>query len=748
MKRRTFLQATLVTAGGLALGSSSPGCADDEASSNTDQDAVGSDSDGDTQVQDTSPPTDPAQAFPQSVASGDPTASSVILWTRVNDPSRLGEDLQVTLEVASDPDFAQLITLDGAASLTVTAEARFDHCVKVRVAGLQAATKYYYRFTYAASAGAITSRVARTNTAPAPTENVAVRFAFVSCQDYNGRYYNAYKRLATEEVDFVLHLGDYIYETTGDPSFQTIDANRRVSFRDPAGAIVFNEGTETEYLAAATLDQYRDLYRTFRGDKELQSVHERFPFVVIWDDHEFSDDCWGINTTYFGDDRDGPDAARRQAANQAWFEYQPVDYQTQGFRYDADVAPPNDIQIYRDFVWGRNLHLFLIDGRSYRGDHPVPEDAFPGAIAVDQATLTAKLGGVPEYGAPYVDIATYQDGDYANVLKAAAEAVGYDAGKVTGNIAAGYINQLLEGINEGKPEAEKVPPIPDDQMLTMERGLAYFSLNKSGFYSGLGARQLVRRDTYDVYTDIRWDADPDSEVLLGQAQRDWLVSGVKASQAIWKVIANPFMLMPLQLDLSQLEFGLPDFFKQKFYLLADDWVAARHRRDALLTELAKLQDVVAVTGDVHAFFAGNPMVNNDPSKRIVELVTSGISSSTLRNILLATAKSDPALNAAGAPALASLIEGLLLDPMSKPNPHLAYAQAARHGVTIVEAGGSELNASQLQIDSTEVTKDLTAAEVAEKFTEERFRVNSGSPDLFQEQKGVWMKWDPVSQTWV
>ena len=98
----------------------------------------------------------------------------------------------------------------------------------------------------------------------------------------------------------MVHLGDYIYETTGDPLFQGGADERALSFDDEAGAIVFNEGTDDEYFAAKSLDNYRQLYRIYRSDPALQTIHERYPVVMMWDDHEFTNDSHGATGTYFG----------------------------------------------------------------------------------------------------------------------------------------------------------------------------------------------------------------------------------------------------------------------------------------------------------------------------------------------------------------------------------------------------------------------------------------------------------------
>src|SRR5262249_15384807 len=160
---------------------------------------------------------------------------------------------------------------------TLAATAAFGGCVKARVVGLEAATTYYYRFIYVADDGkSYASHVGTTKTAPKPEDDVPVKFAYVSCADYVGRHYHSYAALAFEEnVDFFVHLGDYVYETTGDPGFQGGAPERKMVFSDEAGAIAFSSATK--YYAAKSISNYRDLYRTIRGDASLQAVHEKFP---------------------------------------------------------------------------------------------------------------------------------------------------------------------------------------------------------------------------------------------------------------------------------------------------------------------------------------------------------------------------------------------------------------------------------------------------------------------------------------
>ena len=214
-----------------------------------------------------------------------------------------------------------------------------------------------------------------------------MRFAVVSCQDYAGKYFHAYRKLSTLDLDVIVHLGDYVYETTADPSFQVADAARQVSFGKPEQALSLGSGAGS-YQAAQSLDNYRDLYRQYRADPDLQAVHERFPMIAIQDDHEFSDDCHGDVSTYEDGRVDETSTPRRLAADQAWFEYMPVDLsQAPTQDWDERQPFPDQLRYYRSFVFGRHLELVMTDLRRYRPDHLVPEDAFPGAVFLEQAEL-------------------------------------------------------------------------------------------------------------------------------------------------------------------------------------------------------------------------------------------------------------------------------------------------------------------------------------------------------------------------
>lgn len=295
------------------------------------------------------------RVFPQGIASADPRPDGVLLWARVEPDG--DAPLAVEYAVAEDEQFAAVV-----AAGSVEARADDDFTLRVRLVGLASGRRYWYRFF----ARGVMSPRGRTTTAPAADADAPVRFAVASCQDYLGRYYHAWRALAeqADELDFVLFLGDYIYEYTRYPELQEPSPERRVEL--PDGLVIdAAEGV----VAARTLADYRAIYRRVRTDPDLREIHRLLPFVAIWDDHEHANDAWQDRANDFdgarGDERD---TARREAATRAWFEHVPVDV-----AYDAAAGFPDDIVTWRTLRWGRLLELVLTDQRYYRDDHLIPE---------------------------------------------------------------------------------------------------------------------------------------------------------------------------------------------------------------------------------------------------------------------------------------------------------------------------------------------------------------------------------------
>lgn len=329
---------------------------------------------------------DSDKVFPQGVASGDPRQDRVVLWTRV-EPAGAGrdaaDDIAVDFVVARDEALTDIV-----ARGTLTAAASADHTVRLVPTGLAPGGRYFYRF----AVGATTTQVGRTRTAPGPDADVPVLYAMASCQDFIGRYYHAWRALLEEQadLDFILFLGDYIYESVNDKRFQAEPSpDRTVILPDGADVSPEQDGSRR---VAVTLADYRTLYKTYRSDAVLKEVHRRYAFVTTWDDHEFADDSWQDHSTSFNEldpvtktFTDEKNTPRRNAADRAFFEFQPLDV-----TYNADASFPGDIQIYRQLRWGRHVDLFMTDERYYRADHVVPEG--PPNLATGKPTANSSVG--------------------------------------------------------------------------------------------------------------------------------------------------------------------------------------------------------------------------------------------------------------------------------------------------------------------------------------------------------------------
>ncbi|WP_437522901.1 alkaline phosphatase D family protein [Sorangium sp. So ce726] len=743
MRRRDFLRATLVTAGSVVVPTA---CSDDG-------DAIGTcdvhEDDG---------------FFPQSVASGDPRHDSVVLWTRLIDSKQPQSDLTLALVVALDEGFTQLVVLTASSDnvatvgsdstqLRVTARAEFDHCVKIKVNGLSPGTTYYYRFYYMTGEGCVSSRVGRTRTAPAPGADVPVRFAFVSGQDYIGRYYNAYVALAKEELDFIVHLGGYVYETTGNPSLQAAPGQRSISFSDVDGAIAFQPAEGAAYHAAKSLSNYRELYKAYRSDPALQRVHELFPMIAVWGDHEFSDDCHGATAAYLDGREPETDEYRRKAANQAWFEYMPAEYPNDPkgdeFRYDSAVEYPDDITIYRDFPFGKHVHLVMTDLRSYRADHMIPEEAFPGKVVVQQAELDneftpEEVAALSRYGSRYIgDIDGSAWMDYKDALGIAAPLFGFDPllgfaqNETPRPISAIVVNEIVAKLNEQRPDTEQVPLISASEMSFMDVGLAYADLGKSDYHSAFGSRYFVVKEPFDAISTIALKADAARGVVMGDAQRAWFQKTMEDSKSTWKVWGNEYRLSQLVVAHTT-EPAEPEqeSLTRHFYLSCDGWDGFGKERDELIEMLAAVEgNVVSITGDLGAFLAGTPAVEGATSTtKIVEFGGAAISSATYRSVLTKQLASHPTLK--DAPEMED-IDG----SMKAANPYLAFSNATSNGFCIVEANADEFVVSMHMIPEDALAAPMYdeagAAALDRQITIARYKTLAAESELYWDDNGTW-----------
>jgi alkaline phosphatase D len=336
--------------------------------------------------------------YPEGVASGDPDASSVILWTR-----RPFEDgrrqAMLRVEVAEDEAFDRVV-----ASTRAQVSEGSDWTCRVMIGGLKPDHVYWYRFADSDGAG---SRIGRTITAPRIDDPRTIRFAFVSCQSVNEGAQNAFRRMiwddrkaaADQRLQFVLHLGDFIYEVVEYPDEVPHRYDRTVFDigRVPDARKVSN------FHVPTTLDGYRMIYRANVHDPDIQDARAYFPFVCIGDNHEFSWQGWQSFIKYDG--KAEPAQALRVAANQAWWEYIPSRVRKvsgpslEQFSPPAVVnAPinkfdaaglgdePNNLAAigsmtgYRSMRFGRHVDLIITDHHSYTMEDPTSR---PEAAAFD-----------------------------------------------------------------------------------------------------------------------------------------------------------------------------------------------------------------------------------------------------------------------------------------------------------------------------------------------------------------------------
>ena len=282
--------------------------------------------------------------FLHGVASGDPLPDGVVLWTRVT-PSReatpgsgKGPDVVVAWEVARDRAFEKVVARGRR-----TASATHDHTVHVDVRGLRPGTTYWYRFR---ALGA-TSRVGRTRTAPAANADVPVRLGVVSCANYDWGRFAAYRHLAGQDVDAVLHLGDYIYEYGPDgPLGPGMPAPAAPRHADPP-------------RECTTLTDYRVRHGCYRLDADLQAMHARHPVIAVWDDHEIANDTWREGAENH-DEGEGSWATRSRGGRRAWLEWLPV----------RRVVTDEPFRIHRRVRLGRHVDLWMLDERRFRDEQP------------------------------------------------------------------------------------------------------------------------------------------------------------------------------------------------------------------------------------------------------------------------------------------------------------------------------------------------------------------------------------------
>jgi alkaline phosphatase D len=292
------------------------------------------------------PPPDTSEAFQHGVASGDPLADRVIIWTRVTVASP--GTLKLSWEMASDANFGAI-----AARGEASTSAEQDYTVKIDVTGLQPAGIYYYRFHL----GAKISPVGRTKTLP--VGNVALaRLAVLSCSNFPAGYFNVCAEVAKRsDIDVALHLGDYIYE------YGLIGYASQLAF-----AFDREAQPPREIL---TLDDYRRRHAQYRTDADLRAMHAAVPVIAVWDDHDVADNAWSGGAENHTEGAEGSFTARRAAAVRAYHEWLPTRL----------PDPADTLKIYRSFDFGNLASLHMLDTRLIARDQQVTLEQYLSGLA-------------------------------------------------------------------------------------------------------------------------------------------------------------------------------------------------------------------------------------------------------------------------------------------------------------------------------------------------------------------------------
>ncbi len=266
--------------------------------------------------------------FYHGVASGDPLEDRVIIWTRVT-PEEITEDsIEVAWKVATDPDLENIVQ-----NGTYMTHAERDYTVKVDVTGLSAGTTYYYGFT-ALERNSLTGR---TKTTPMGDQAQHLRFAVVSCNNYEAGYFNGFRRIADRnDLDAVIHLGDYIYE------------QRARSYGD--SSLWDDERTIAPENEILTLEDYRTRHSTYKLDSMLARAHQQHPFITVWDDHESANDAWFGGAQAHDTTTEGSWEERLAVAKQVYFEWMPI-------------RDTEDRGVFRSINYGNLADLIMLDTR-------------------------------------------------------------------------------------------------------------------------------------------------------------------------------------------------------------------------------------------------------------------------------------------------------------------------------------------------------------------------------------------------
>jgi alkaline phosphatase D len=596
--------------------------------------------------------------FPGGVASGDPDSNSVLLWTRCPPVSREAADnlaLKLKVEVAEDELFTRVV-----ATAAAPVSAASDWTCRVLVGALKPSRVYWYRFTDPEGFG---SRIGRTITAPDVDDPRPVRFVFVSCQNANQGAQNAYRRMIFEDkhapeadrIGFVLHLGDFIYEIVWYPEDRPqgmYDRRLRDIVRYPHGEKI------RDFHIPTTVEDYRAVYRGYLSDPDIQDARARWPFVNMWDNHEFSWLGWQSLQRFGG--KNLPAQTRKVAANQAFFEYQParitkpsgpsfdrfdppdvIDTPITSFDEHGLGQEPNNLAAigslkgYRALRWGRNIELIVTDQRSYRSEEPTDRP--------EVEPLTSN------------DFPEFISEDAVEIL---------DAGRT---------------YNGGRPPAS------------------------------------IRFGSVEI---ANFSKDRPAQTILGAEQKAWFLERLRNSKATWKIWGNTTATLDMRADLQNLPRGTAKPWPVSGYAvspLGDHGTAYVERGEIYdFVQSNGITGFATVAGDRHSFWAGLAAKSLPPKPFApvgIAFVTGSISAPgvvealehvlpqdhPLRSLYVGQAPEDhaaqPTLNLLVRHGVRSCLEytrsGDIVKARSLSNPdlspHLSFIDMGGHGYSVVHA---------------------------------------------------------------
>ncbi len=278
--------------------------------------------------------------FLHGIASGDPLQDKVVIWTRVTPDTDINS-ISVIYEISHDINFTKIYRLDYAVALK-----EHDYTLKIDLQGLEADTQYFYRFKTENSVSAI----GKTRTLPKTTNKVTL--AVFSCANYTSGYFNAYHDACSfNQIDVVVHLGDYIYE------YGMLDEHGKDAYGTKNAQNIGRVLPKNNSKELLNLEDYRLRYALYRSDPDLQKLHANFPFICIWDDHEVADDAYSYGISSNNQTLEKY-LKRKQDAIKAYYEWLPI---------RPPLADEYD-KIYRAFHFGTLFSLYMLDTRLFARD--------------------------------------------------------------------------------------------------------------------------------------------------------------------------------------------------------------------------------------------------------------------------------------------------------------------------------------------------------------------------------------------